>query len=79
MLAALEPEQEKVALELAGDVAVLGADEMQHLDDRAVRRHRAAGCERDQSTVAASTNPSTPMPTAIAARVIARMRSTQPR
>ncbi len=35
-----------MALELAGDVAIFGADEMQHLDDRPVARHRAAGRER---------------------------------
>ena len=35
-----------MALELPGDEAVLGADEMQHLDDRAVGRHGAAGRER---------------------------------
>ena len=32
--------------EVIGDVTVAGADEMQHLDDRTVRRHRAAGRER---------------------------------
>ena len=32
--------------EMVGDIAVAGADEVQHLDDRAVRRHRAAGRER---------------------------------
>ena len=31
---------------MVGDIAVAGADEVQHLDDRAVRRHRAAGRER---------------------------------
>src|SRR6476646_12207761 len=30
--AALQAEQQEMALEMAGDVAVLGADEMQHLD-----------------------------------------------
>ena len=37
-----QAEQQKVALELARDVAVLGADEMQHLDDDAVAGHGAA-------------------------------------
>src|SRR6516164_2506729 len=36
--AAGETEQQEVALELPGDESVVGADEMQHLDDRAVRR-----------------------------------------
>src|SRR5712692_8421092 len=42
---ALEAEQQEMPLELRGDERVLGADEMQHLDDRAVRRHGAAGGE----------------------------------
>src|SRR5262245_42705506 len=36
---ALQAEHEEMALELARDEAVLGADEMQHLDDRTVLRH----------------------------------------
>ena len=43
-----EAEAEEVALELAGDVGIGGADEMQHLDDLARARHRAAGGEADR-------------------------------
>src|SRR6185503_11236471 len=34
----------EMALELAADEALVGADEMQHLDDLAVRRHGAPRC-----------------------------------
>ncbi len=36
-----DPETEEMTLELAADEAFIGADEMQHLDDLAVRRHGA--------------------------------------
>ena len=37
-----------MGLELPGDERVGRADEMQHLDDLAVARHRAAGGESDR-------------------------------
>ena len=44
---ALQPEQQEMPLELARDIAVLGADEVQHLDDDAVAGHGAARREDD--------------------------------
>ena len=45
---ALEPEAEEAALELARDEGVVGADEVQHLDDVAVAGHGAARREGDR-------------------------------
>ncbi len=44
---ALHAKPQEVALELAGDEAVRGADEVQHLDDLAVGRHGALGGRDD--------------------------------
>ena len=43
--AAAQPERQEAPLELAGDEAVGGAGEMQHVDDFAVGRHRTTGRE----------------------------------
>ena len=45
--AAAEAEKQEMALEFARDVAVLGADEMEHRDHVAVARHGAARGEDD--------------------------------
>src|SRR5215217_5382752 len=44
---AFEPEAEEAALELAGDEGVVGADEMQHVDDLAVAGNRPSRREGD--------------------------------
>ena len=45
---AFEAQPQEVTLELTGDIGLLGADEVQHLDDSAVARHRAPGREGDR-------------------------------
>src|SRR5262249_21366637 len=45
---ALQSQLQEMPLEMPGDEPVLGADQMQHLDYRAVRHHRGSGRERDR-------------------------------
>src|SRR5262245_26857124 len=41
----LQPEDEKMMLKMLGDETVFRANQMQHLDDRLIGRHRTAGCK----------------------------------
>ncbi len=78
--AALQAEPEEMPLKLAGDEAVARADEMQHLDHRAVGGHGAAGREADRQDRRGNHKPehdNTAEPSRN--RAMARMRSIQPR
>ena len=40
----VQPQQQEMPLEVTGNEAVLGADEMQHFDHRTICRPRGTGC-----------------------------------